>query len=234
MPAKPDNNAQATAASAPTGEIVAFFDMDHTLLRESSGRLYLKYLLQIGHLSLWHWLVIMFYVAGYVIGITDFPRLMSLIMVRVAATGEAEAWRLSDAWFEVMLQHYIAERGRERVVWHQGQGHHVAIVSASTPYAVSPVAHSLGIDYLATRLETVGGLFTGRLIEPACYGAGKVALAAAYAEKRGARLDCSYFYSDSHADLPLLEVVGHPVAVNPSSKLARIAAQRGWPVERFY
>ncbi len=229
-----NNVTPATAVQAPPGRIAAFFDMDHTLLRESSGRLYLKYLLQTGHLRPHHWLVITFHVARYMIGLIDFPRLMSQIMTRVAATGEAEAWRISDAWFETMLRHYIADRARERIAWHQGQGHHVAIVSASTPYAVELVARSLGVDYLATRLEIADGRFTGRLIEPACYGVGKVILAAAYAKERGAQLDYCYFYSDSYADLPLLEAVGHPVAVNPSRKLARIAVQRGWPITRFY
>lgn len=234
MPPNTDNIMQTTPVPAPPGGTVAFFDMDRTLLRGSSGYLYLKYLWQTRYLSFRHWLVITFYVVRYVIGLIDFPRLMSQLMKRVAATGEAEAWRISDAWFETMLHHYVANRARERIAWHQGQGHHVAIVSAATPYAVEPVARSLGVDYLATRLEVTNGNFTGRLLEPTCYGAGKVTLATTYAEERGAELHRCYFYSDSHTDLPLLEAVGHPVAVNPSRKLAQIAGQRAWPVMRFY
>ncbi len=234
MPPKPADIMQATSVPSPPGEIAAFFDMDHTLLRGSSGYLYLKYLWQTRYLSLHHWLVIIFRVAHYAIGLIDFPRLMSLLMKRVAATGEAEAWRISAAWFETMLRHYVADQARERIAWHRRQGHHVAIISAATPYAVEPVARSLEVDYLATRLEVTGGQFTGQLIEPACYGAGKVALATAYAAEHGVELRSCYFYSDSHTDLPLLEAVGHPVAVNPSRKLAQIAAQRAWPVMRFY
>jgi len=138
--------------------------------------------------------------------------------------------------FNEMLRDYIAPAARERITWHRQQGHRVAIVSASTPYAVSPVAHDLGLgeDYLATHLEVISGRFTGRLIEPPCYGDGKVTLTRAYSTQHNLDLAKSYFYTDSYHDLPLLESVGHPVAVNPSRKLKGIAAERRWPVERFY
>ena len=112
----------------------------------------------------------------------------------------------------------------------------VAIVSAATQFAVQPVAEAFGLGeaYLATQLEIVDGHFTGRVIEPACYGAGKVLLAGEYARKHGLDLGECYFYSDSHHDLPLLESVGYPVAVNPDARLRRIAAHRGWPVMHFY
>ncbi len=214
----------------------AFFDMDNTLLRASSGLLYLRYLRESGYLPWSQWARIMTLVGRYVVGLTNFPRMMTGVMVQAVGSSEQEAWRLSGEWFEAMLKHYIADGARRRVAWHREQGHHVAIVSASTPYAVRPVAEALGLAeaYLATRLEVVDGRFTGRLVEPACYDEGKVALAQEYAALHGLDLARSYFYSDSHRDLPLLEAVGHPVAVNPNKKLARIARQRGWPVVYFY
>lgn len=219
-----------------TGQIAAFFDMDNTLLSAASGRLYLKWLRQTGRLSLRRWAYITGQVGLYVTGLSDFPRLMSRLMVYAAGADEAEAWRMSDAWFDAMLRHHIAPGGRERVDWHCQQGHHAAIVSAATPYAVKPVAVALGLGnrYLATELEVRNGRFTGRVIEPACYGDGKVARGIAYAAQNGIDLQQSYFYSDSASDLPLLEAVGHPVAVNPSRKLRQIAAERGWPVMKFY
>ncbi len=218
------------------GTIGAFFDMDNTLLSAASGRLYLKWLRQTGQLPLHRWAYISGQVALYITGIIDFPRLMSRLMVYAGGTNEADAWRMSERWFESMLRRYIADGGRSRVVWHRDQGHHVAIVSASTPYAVRPVAAALGLGeaYIATELEVDSGRFTGRLIEPACYGAGKVTRTLAYAALHGIDLRQSYFYSDSSSDLPLLEAVGHPVAVNPSRKLAKIGAQRGWPAMKFY
>ncbi len=216
--------------------IAAFFDMDNTLLSAASGRLYLKWLRQTGQLPLHRWAYITGQVGLYITGLTDFPRLMSRLMVYAAGADEAEAWRMSDAWFDSMLRHYIAPGGRERVEWHRQQGHHVAIVSAATPYAVKPVAEALGLgeSYIATELEVQNGSFTGRVIEPACYGSGKVTRSLLYAEQHGIDLRESYFYSDSASDMPLLEAVGRPVAVNPHRKLAKIAAERGWPVMKFY
>ncbi len=218
------------------GGVGAFFDMDRTLLRDSSGRLYLKYLRQTGRLSFRQWVVIMYQVSRYLLGLTDFPRLMARLTAAVAGAEEAAAWQLSREWFDAMLRHYIADGARQQVRWHQAQGHHVAIVSAATPFAVAPVADGLGLQgrYLATRLEIVGGRFTGRCVEPVCFGRGKVLLTTAYAAEHGLDLQRSYFYSDSHDDLPLLEAVGHPVVVNPSRKLVRVAKERGWPVMMFY
>lgn len=210
--------------------------MDNTLLSAASGRLYLKWLRQTGQLPLHSWLYISGQVGLYIIGAMSFPRLITRLMVYAGGTDEAEAWRMSEAWYDSMLRHYIADGGRERIQWHRQQGHHVAIVSASTPYAVKPIAAALdlGEAYIATELEVKEGRFTGRLIEPPCYGPGKVELALAYAGRHNIDLRKSYFYSDSASDLPLLEAVGHPIATNPNRKLSRIAVKRGWPVMKFY
>lgn len=214
----------------------AFFDMDNTVLSGSSGRLYLKYLRKNGYLPRSSWLRITGHVAMYVSGLTDFPHLMARLMTYVAGASEEQAWELSAGWFASMLQHYITEKAREMVAWHADRGHHVALVSASTPYAVAPVAASLGLGsaFLCTHLEVVDGHFTGRLQVPACYGKGKVVLTHRYAQAHDLDLCQSYFYSDSYRDLPLLEAVGHPIAVNPDRRLARIAAERGWTTTRFY
>jgi len=230
------DNDKHPVARAPLFGIAAFFDMDNTVLRTSSGKLYLEYLRTNGYISWRKWIAITAQIGLYVVGLTDFPHLMARLMAQVAGADEAQTWRISEAWFRSMLRDYIAEDARERIEWHRDQGHHVAIVSASTPYAVEPVARDLGLKdaYLATRLEVVSGRFTGRVLEPPCYGSYKLILAQAYATKHRLDLAQSYFYSDSHRDLPLMEAVGHPVAVNPNRRLAKIAMNRGWPVVRFH
>lgn len=222
-------------APSEPGRPAAFFDMDNTVLRGASGRLYLRYLWQIGYFSAPQWAAVLGRVALYVTKQIDFPQLMGWLMAQVAGASEAEAWRLSAAWHRAMLRPAITRDARERIAWHRGQGHHVAIISAATPYAVQPVAHDLelGDAYLATELEVVGGRFTGQVQRPACYGGGKVALARAYATEHNLDLAQSYFYTDSSSDAPLLHAVGRPVAVNPDRRLARLAAQHQWPVLRF-
>ena len=126
------------------------------------------------------------------------------------------------------------EIGVELVRQHREQGHLVAIVSGATKFVVQPLAERLGIDHiLYTRLEVEGGAFTGRLVEPICFEEGKIYWLQQLVEDENIDLAKSYFYSDSITDLPLLELVGHPVVTNPDPRLYRIAARRHWPVRFF-
>ena len=89
-------------------------------------------------------------------------------------------------------------------------------------------------QYLCTFLQSEDGRLTGAIEPPACYGTGKVVWARRFAAEHGVDLGASYFYTDSISDLPLLEQVGHPVAVNPDPRLRRLATRRGWPIQMFY
>jgi phosphoserine phosphatase len=88
-------------------------------------------------------------------------------------------------------------------------------------------------DVVSTQLEVEKGLFTGRVVGPACFGRGKVHWAEALGQKRSLDLDKSWFYTDSYTDLPMLERVGNRVIVNPDPRLRRAARQRGWVVESW-
>jgi putative phosphoserine phosphatase/1-acylglycerol-3-phosphate O-acyltransferase len=113
---------------------------------------------------------------------------------------------------------------------HQKKGHTVAIVSSATRYQIESLARSFGItDILCTELEVLRGKLTGRPRGPICYGEQKVVAARAFARRRRISLKKSFFYSNGVEDSPLLEVVGHPVLINPDSKLAAKARKTGWP-----
>jgi HAD superfamily hydrolase (TIGR01490 family) len=215
--------------------VAAFFDLDYTILTVSSGRLFIRYLRRAPTISrrqeaaIWAWSGL------YVLGLVDFPHLVTRLIADIVAEDEAATRVLCRRWFDEMAVDYVSEDARQAIARHRTEGHHVAIVTASTPYAVGPVAAHLGLDgrFLATWLEVRDGRFTGRLVEPACYGPGKVYWAERYAVAHGLDLSRSYFYTDSVSDLPLLERVGHPVAVNPDRRLRRLAQARGWPVVFF-
>ncbi len=117
---------------------------------------------------------------------------------------------------------------------HRGKGRKVVVISASPEEIVRPLCRYLGIDdVIATRAAVDDeGRYTGEL-ELYVYGPGKAEAIVAMAEEDGIDLAASYAYSDSITDLPMLEVVGHPVVVNPDSELAVIAEERGWQVRRF-
>jgi phosphoserine phosphatase len=97
------------------------------------------------------------------------------------------------------------------------------------------LARVLGMDGgIGTRYEVdAEGALTGRIVEPFVYGDGKVAAMQRFADQHQIDLPESWAYSDSASDLPMLSVVGNPVAVNPDPELARIAAQEGWRIMRF-
>lgn len=108
------------------------------------------------------------------------------------------------------------------------------IVSASPIELVEPLAVALGMTAgIGTRSEIVDGVYTGELAGPFCYGPGKVEAITALAHEEGFDLEKCWAYSDSASDLPMLQCVGHPVAVNPDTKLERFAGQEGWPIVVF-
>jgi HAD superfamily hydrolase (TIGR01490 family) len=218
------------------GRVAALFDMDKTLLDVSSGQSYARYsyrqgrlsrkeLIQVGWLGLLSWL-----------GILNLDKILPRLLAEAAGDDEKEMRRFCDRWFEEDLVSHITERGRQRVSEHQDKGHVVAIVSGSTQYSVAPVAAHLGMasQYVCTHLESKDGVLTGQIIEPVCYGPGKIVWAERLAAEHDVDLGASYFYTDSISDLPLLERVGHPVAVNPDPRLHRLALRRSWPIEKFY
>jgi len=92
----------------------------------------------------------------------------------------------------------------------------------------------MGIEHgICTNLVIRDGRFTGELVEPYCYGEGKIYWAERFASENGISLDDSYFYTDSYTDLPMLEKVGRPMIVNPDALLQAEAEKRGWPIVRF-
>jgi len=117
---------------------------------------------------------------------------------------------------------------------HRGAGRKVIVISASPEEIVRPLCRYLGIDeVIATRSAVDSeGRYTGEL-ELYAYGPGKAEAMRVLAEEEGIDLDDSYAYSDSITDLPMLETVGNPVAVNPDAELRAIAVERGWPIRRF-
>jgi phosphoserine phosphatase len=117
---------------------------------------------------------------------------------------------------------------------HQTEGRRVYLVSASPEEIVEPLAEYLGVDgSIASRaVVDADGRYTGEM-ERYVYGPFKAEAMVALAEREGIDLDRSYAYSDSYTDVPMLEIVGRPVAVNPDRILAKAARDRGWEVRQF-
>jgi HAD superfamily hydrolase (TIGR01490 family) len=128
---------------------------------------------------------------------------------------------------------FIYAEARRLLDAHLAAGQDVIIVSASGQEMVGPIGAMLGVSgVIATRMGHTDGHYTGEL-EFYAYGEAKAARIRELSDERGYQLADCFAYSDSVTDLPMLEVVGHPHAVNPDRQLRRIATDRGWPVLAF-
>ncbi|MES1186621.1 MAG: HAD family hydrolase [Myxococcales bacterium] len=211
----------------------ALFDMDRTLLRVDSARLYTQFRRDRGEASLMDALRVALWATQYTFGVIDAPKVARKALE--SFRGRAESWLEASCaeWFPRYVLPEVQQAGRRAVKKHRDAGEFVAIVTGATRYVAEPVAAELGIDHvICSELELDGaGCFTGRIVEPLCYGAGKVERTAKVAEREGFRIEEASFYSDSITDLPLLEVVKAPIVINPDRRLRRIAQRRGWPIE---
>jgi len=214
--------------------IIAFFDMDYTLLDTSSGLEYVKHLREQKRIGARLLLHIVWWTLMYKVAAVDMNRAVPKLLSYVDDVSASRLMADSYAWVDQKLKAHITPRAIELIQAHRQQAHRVVLISASTQFAVQPVAEQINIDFICSQLVIVDDRITGDVVEPPCYGEGKVTWAQRYADEHNAALSAAYFYTDSHSDQPLLELVEHPIAVNPDARLKRMAQKRGWPIEKFY
>jgi len=142
---------------------------------------------------------------------------------------EEVAELVADA-MEPVLKPLLAPEAVDAGHGHRAQGHRVYIVSTALQEIVDAIVADLALDGgIGTVCEVVGGRYTGRALRP-LHGKAKAAALRELAARDALDLLVSTAYSDSHSDLPFLEAVGHPVAVNPDRALRKVALARDWPI----
>ncbi|HVO24798.1 MAG TPA: HAD family hydrolase [Candidatus Margulisiibacteriota bacterium] len=209
----------------------AFFDIDHTLITTDSGMLFMRYLVQQGQVRRRDLVRPLYYTLLHRLNLLDIDVLFARYTDWVRGQSHDEVRELCDAWFAACIRPAISTAMAAKVVEHRANGHVVAILSSATNYVAEPLARELDIEHLlVNRLLVAGGRLTGDAVRPLCYGDGKRYWAEQFAQAHSVDLRRSYFYSDSIADLPALNVVGHPRAVNPDRLLRRHARRHGWPI----
>ena len=220
----------------PSGpKVAAFFDLDQTLLAGFSATAFMRERFVSGRMSPREIFESGAGVLGFQLGRVGFSGLMSSTTAAYRGLSERVLEELGEEVFQKHLATRIYPESRALVRAHQERGHTVAVCSSATRYQVAPFARALGIEHvLCTELEVDDGVFTGRVVRPTCYGEGKARAASTLAARHDLDLTQSYFYTDSHEDLPLLAVVGRPRPLNPNRQLAQVAKERRWPVRRFH
>jgi HAD superfamily hydrolase (TIGR01490 family) len=213
----------------------ALFDLDRTLVRKETATSYVRYMRRRGGATWTDTARVTWWVAQYTLGVIDALDVARRAALGLAGTAESVMETRCDDWFLRDVEPLVSDVARHTVNAHRAKGDLLAIVTGATPYIARPVARRLGIPHVvASDLEVASdGRFTGRFVEPLCYGVGKVARAKLLAQRLGFALEEATFYSDSLTDLPLLEAVAVPVVVNPDPRLSRVARKRGWRVERW-
>lgn len=220
------------------GTIAAFFDLDGTLCTEHLWRALSRYChvhhrrraiaysYLIAHMALWP-----LHTTGILSKRRFFRMWASDLAWFVAGLTKEEASEV----FCWVVDECIAPTFRPDVLKilhrHQSQEHLVVLVSGTLRDLLDVVGERLGVNHLVgTKLEAVGARYTGRVIEPLCFGQGKVELLRDFLSDDGLQVDfgSSFAYADSIFDVPMLELVGHPVAVYPSEELETYASQKGW------
>lgn len=138
---------------------------------------------------------------------------------------------LHQTFMATVIEPLMGETARNTVEHHRRLGHTLMIITATNSFITRPIAAAFGIpNLLATEPRIVNGRYTREIEGTPCFQAGKVTRLQQWLATRDASLAGSYFYSDSHNDLPLLEMVDNPVAVNPDATLHTLATARGWPI----
>lgn len=140
-----------------------------------------------------------------------------------------------QAWHREFMQQkvlpMIRPAARALVEQHRHRGDTLLVITATHSFITKPIVAEFGIDHLlATEPEIRDGRFTGRVTGVPCFREGKVTRLHAWLQEYRHDMEDSWFYSDSHNDLPLLRLVAHPVAVTPDESLRRHALAQGWPI----
>jgi putative phosphoserine phosphatase/1-acylglycerol-3-phosphate O-acyltransferase len=221
--------------NGPRGpQVGAFFDLDQTLFAGFSATAFTRDQFSAGRLSPSDLLDSARATLSFTMGRTGFSSFVTATSAVYRGMKESVLEEAGRHAFEKYLATEIYPESRALVKAHQDMGHTVAIITSATRYQADPVAEELGIEHvLHTRLAVEDGVLTGGVVRPTCYGEGKADAARGLSAKYALDLDQSYFYSDSHEDLPLFEIVGRPRPLNPTRRLAQIAKERQWPVRRF-
>jgi len=214
----------------------AFFDLDKTLIEGSSaihfGRAAYKHgMVSRRQIARDAWANIKFRLNGSTDAGTD--ELRQRILDSITGQRTVDLARLGPDVLAGILPLLYREVLDEAYA-HQDAGRAVYIVTAASQELADVLAHVLVLDGgIGMRSEVRDGVYTGRPAGPFTYREGKAVAIRELAEREGIDLSESYAYSDSATDIPMLEVVGHPVAVNPDRVLERVAREEGWRIMRF-
>ncbi|QEM80871.1 HAD family hydrolase [Halomonas binhaiensis] len=211
---------------------LAIFDLDNTLLSIDSDHAWGEFLLEQGAVD-----PVAYreandrFKADYDAGCLDMMAFLEVALKPLADNSMEQLAAWHQQFMISKIEPNILPRAEDLIARHRSRGDTLLIITATNRFITAPIAARLGIsELIAVEPEIMHGRYTGKVSGTPSFQQGKVTRLNEWLEDRDDTLDGAWFYSDSHNDLPLLELVEHPVAVDPDTKLREVAEQRSWKI----
>jgi HAD superfamily hydrolase (TIGR01490 family) len=211
---------------------LAIFDLDNTLIANDSDFLWGQFLVDRGIVDrdYYEHSNKKFY-EDYKRGTLDIIEFLKFSLAPLALHDAAQLYKWREEFVAEIIKPILLDAAQALVEKHRSQGHTLLVITATNRFVTEPIVKLYGIDnLLATTPEFIDGSYTGKFIGSPCYQAGKIKHLEDWLIGSSETLHNSWFYSDSHNDLPLLNLVDNPVAVDPDDILLETANNANWPV----
>jgi len=211
---------------------LAIFDLDNTLLAGDSDHAWGEFLCEQGVVdSDAYCKANDYFYEQYKNGGLNIYEFLEFALRPLAQLDKATLIKLHQQFMQERVAPMMLPKAKELLQNHRDRGDYLLIITATNRFVTEPIAKTLDVDaIIATDPEEVEGKYTGKVAGVPCFQEGKVSRLKNWLESHRHSLEDSYFYSDSHNDLPLLELVTNPVAVNPDEILKQHANENLWPV----
>lgn len=211
---------------------LAIFDLDNTLLADDSDYLWGQFLVDKGIVdaTFYEQENERFY-QEYKQGKLDIYEFLNFSLTPLANNSLQDLHRWREQFIEEVIRPILLQPAQELINKHKTQGDTLLVITATNKFVTEPIVNLYGINHLlATTAELIGDKYTGKVAGTPCFQEGKITRLKHWLKETGHTLENSWFYSDSHNDLPLLKLVDHPVAVNPDNTLKEYADKSHWPI----
>ncbi len=211
---------------------LAIFDLDNTLIADDSDYLWGQFLVDKGVVDKTYYeeANAQFY-ADYKQGTLDIHEFLRFSLKPLADNPLVQLLDWRSQFIDDVIKPILLNSAQELINKHKQAGDTLLVITATNRFVTEPIVALYGIDHLlATTPEFINGAYTGAVAGIPCFQQGKVQTLQQWLQKTGETIEGSWFYSDSHNDLPLLTLVTYPVAVDPDAILADHAHTQGWPI----
>ena len=213
---------------------VAFFDLDRTILSDTSGKMLGLLAYQHGLFRNRDLLLSLVFAIGYKAGLVDGSIMLKQMIHWLKGKSVLELDDFAKNHFDSAATNTIRKDASQEIQLHKKQNGRTVLLTASVPFLTNAVVDKLKMDdSICTELEIIDGRYSGNPVGAFCYGDEKKHRAIEYCASHNFSIEDAYYYADSMADFPLLNLVGNPVCITPERKLAKEAEKRGWPVYQW-